>query len=462
MRLSVASFAFVAITILAVIGVLWGGGASPVERAADRLLGERWYRVTVHGDSVGAYMSRGLRGDEGYRFETDLRFRLGGGAEVHIADALAFDPGPDYRLRRATHAYESGDTTLRTTVERRGDMLEAVVADGERRALSWDYRLADYVLLEAWLGRGREPPARVLTRSLDLGELRIEREIWQVVERNRAGYRLRQSSVAGDNEVLLDAELVPVRFDLAGVFSMERVAGPDEALAWRSAPAADMRARHAVSLDIPLDAPHALTGLTLRVRTDRTLDASAWPALSPDGNGGWLLTGRGDVRARAEHHEMVELSRPTPSLPADDPDVVRLAESAVRGSRSRQEEVDALVDFVYAHLEYAERDGAQSVADTLRDRRGDCTEYAALLTTLARARGFPARTVTGLAYDAEAGTFALHSWNEIAVEGHWRGVDPTWAQTRIDATHIPIPDERSLEVMGLLPQVAFELVATEY
>ena len=329
-------------------------------------------------------------------------------------------------------------------------------------ALSWDYRLADYVLLEAWLGRGREPPARVLTRSLDLGELRIEREIWQVVERNRTGYRLRQSSVAGDNEVLLDAELVPVRFDLAGVFSMERVDGPDEALAWRSAPAADMRARHAVSLDIPLDAPHALTGLTLRVRTDRTLDASAWPALSPDGNGGWLLTGRGDVRAPAEHHEMVELSRPTPSLPADDPDVVRLAESAVRGSRSRQEEVDALVDFVYGHLEYAERDGAQSVADTLRDRRGDCTEYAALLTTLARARGFPARTVTGLAYDAEAGNFALHSWNEVAVEGHWRGVDPTWAQTRIDATHIPIPDERSLEIMGLLPQVAFELVATEY
>ena len=462
MRWSTASFAFAAIIVLAVVAAIWRGGASPVERAADRLLGERWYRVTVHGDPVGEYVSRGVREADGYRFETDLRFRLGGGSEVRIADALAFEPGPDHRLRHASHVHASGETTLRTTVERRGDVLEGVVAGGARKPLPWDYRLADYVLLEAWLARGREPPARMLTRSLDLGELRIEREIWQVVERDETGYRLRQTSVAGDNEVRLDAALAPLRFDLAGVFSMERVAGPEEALAWRSGPAADLRARHAVALDIPLDAPHALTGLTLRVRTTQTLDPAAWPALAPDGDGGWLLVARADPRPAVEDDEATELSRPTPSLPADDPAVARLAEGAVRGAETREDEVNALVGFVHQHLEYVERDGAQSIADTLRNRRGDCTEYANLLTTLARARGFPARTVTGLAYDAGAGTFALHSWNEVAVDGRRRGVDPTWAQTRIDATHIPIPDDRSLEVMGLLPRVAFELVATEY
>lgn len=461
MRPSLRVFAFVGITALALLAAFWGTRDSTVERAAAGLLGERWYRVTLHGDPVGAFVARGTRGRDGYRFETELRFRLGAGPEVHIADTMDFDATPDHRLHAATHRFASGEASVRTALERRGEVLEAVV-DGRRSPVDWDYRLSDYVLLEAWLSRERGPRARALTRSLDLGELRIEREIWQVVERNATGYRLRQASAAGQTEVQLDARLAPLWFDLAGVFSMERVTGVDQASAWRDAPSVDLGGRHAVPVDVPLSTPHALTRLTLRVRPAADADLGSWPAVSSDGDGGWLLTTEGGADRAVEPGEASEWSRTTPSIPASDPAVRRLADRAMRGTESSHEQVNALVDFVHGYVEYAELEGVQTVAETVRTRRGDCTEYADLLTTLARARGFPARTVTGLAYDPETAAFALHSWNEVAVEGRWRGVDPTWAQTRIDATHIPIPEERSLAVMGLLPKLAFEVVAAEY
>jgi hypothetical protein len=71
---------------------------------------------------------------------------------------------------------------------------------------------------------------------------------------------------------------------------------------------------------------------------------------------------------------------------------------------------------------------------------GDCSEYADLLTTLARSLGIPARTVFGLAYqDGAEPAFRFHAWNELALDGRWMPADPTWNQVQIDATHIPMP-----------------------
>ena len=98
----------------------------------------------------------------------------------------------------------------------------------------------------------------------------------------------------------------------------------------------------------------------------------------------------------------------------------------------------------------------------MRDRSGDCTEFADLYTTLARAVGLPSRTVVGLAYQASAGTFALHAWNEVAIDGHWRGVDPTWGRTRLAATYFALPVDNALAVIADLPHVSFRIVETRY
>lgn len=60
---------------------------------------------------------------------------------------------------------------------------------------------------------------------------------------------------------------------------------------------------------------------------------------------------------------------------------------------------------------------------TLMLGRGDCTAHALLFAALARARGIPARLVTG--FRADGGRLVRHRWAIVAVEGSWLAVDPT-------------------------------------
>ena len=117
---------------------------------------------------------------------------------------------------------------------------------------------------------------------------------------------------------------------------------------------------------------------------------------------------------------------------------------------------------MHHHLGYRDTAGGRTVFDTIRDRNGDCTEFADLFTTLASATGLPARTVIGLAYLSESQAFALHAWNEVAIDGDWRGVDPTWGETRIGATHFPLPSDGALAAIAQLPHLRFRVVETEY
>ena len=129
---------------------------------------------------------------------------------------------------------------------------------------------------------------------------------------------------------------------------------------------------------------------------------------------------------------------------------------------SPRQKANALTLFVHHHLSYRDTAGGRTVFDTIRDRTGDCTEFADLFTTLARAAGLPARTVVGLAYQDGSQDFGLHAWNEVVIDGHWRGVDPTWGQTRIDATHLPLPADGALSTIAALPQLRFRVVEARY
>ena len=107
----------------------------------------------------------------------------------------------------------------------------------------------------------------------------------------------------------------------------------------------------------------------------------------------------------------------------------------------------------------------QNVLDVMRNRSGDCNEYAELLTTLGRALNIPTRTIIGLAYTEErAPAFALHAWNEVLLDGVWRALDPTWNQTTVDATHLRLPDTSGSLLQGItsLNELSFEVVSAGY
>lgn len=59
--------------------------------------------------------------------------------------------------------------------------------------------------------------------------------------------------------------------------------------------------------------------------------------------------------------------------------------------------------------------------EVLADRRGTCSEYAILLTALARAAGIPARYVGGYVY--AHGMFGGHAWTEVRIGDQWLALD---------------------------------------
>lgn len=88
--------------------------------------------------------------------------------------------------------------------------------------------------------------------------------------------------------------------------------------------------------------------------------------------------------------------------------------------------VDGIYQWVRSNMSYAgyiaEDLGARYAAI---NRRGDCTEYAYLVTALARASLIPARVLGGYVMDRNGAPKAdeYHNWAEVYMDGAWHLVD---------------------------------------
>ena len=93
----------------------------------------------------------------------------------------------------------------------------------------------------------------------------------------------------------------------------------------------------------------------------------------------------------------------------------------------------ALSDAIYSGFEYVpgSTDVTTPLVDFITGRRGVCQDYAHLMLSAARARGVPARYVSGYVYseddDATHGAGATHAWAELYLPHAqaWIGFDPT-------------------------------------
>ena len=450
---------FVAATVAALAVVAWlGGPPDPTQQTAKRLQAERWYSVSLHGTDIGHFRSFGRMFGGGYRFDSELVFRLGTGPQTRIAETFVFDAQPPYPLLAAENAYTSADNTMHVGIERRAGRLAASL-NGHTTELDWDYGLQDYLAVEMWLDQDQAVGAKLDSKSIDFDRPSLTRESWRVVDRNDTGYRLQSLDGA---MVQLDAHHLPVRLSVANLFDMTLKRVSRTARAWRAVPPQSDARMYDVAIDKPLEMPRDLTRLLLRVRAEDSIDATPWTMLRRDVEGDLVLESRRDAWQRVDGSDLPALSGATMAYPADDPAVVLLAQRTASGLTDPASQIEALVSFVHGYIDYTEEDSGRSVSNILRERRGDCTEYANLLTTMARALGFAARTVTGLAYDIETESFALHNWSEVAIDGWWLPVDPTWNQVPADAGHLRLPDKPGLAVFGLLPKIRFELVRAEY
>ena len=126
---------------------------------------------------------------------------------------------------------------------------------------------------------------------------------------------------------------------------------------------------------------------------------------------------------------------------SNEPAVRELSALAVGNAQDDHEKMRLLRSFVSDYItEHGLDVGYASALEVVDNRQGDCTEYAILLTALARAQGIPARMVTGMVYaDRYAGSshlFLPHAWTQAWVDDRWQSYDA--ALRHFDNTHIAL------------------------
>ncbi len=134
----------------------------------------------------------------------------------------------------------------------------------------------------------------------------------------------------------------------------------------------------------------------------------------------------------------------------DDPAVRALLDKALAGvpdDAPDHEVASKLRAFVHDFID--EKDlsvGLAKAGQIARTAQGDCTEHGVLLAALLRAKGIPARTVTGLMYIDEflgqEGVFGYHMWTQAWLEdgdgGRWVDLDAVLPGRDFDAAHITL------------------------
>ena len=431
---------------------------------AMRMAGERWYAVTFRHTPIGHYRSEAGQTDDGdFEFRGTLHFKLADDLDSRIEDRLVFDRRSPHRLLRAEHASSKGERRETRVVI--ADSKARVVESGSSRLIDADsdLELGDYLAVERWLATEAPEAGEVhAARSVDFDSLSIATDRWRVVTSEAGEVEVAKESGAvaaapDTTRIRMGNDLAPLRMDSGDLISLHRVKDEATARMWEQNPPLFASARHRVEVDRPISNPQALKRLVVALHSEHG-DAIEWPGTS----GSNRLSAEADPRTPATAAELDAAGAATVNYPADAPEVRDLANRVVGDLKDAREKANALTLFVHHHLRYRDTAGGRTVFDTIRDRSGDCTEFADLYTTLARATGLPARSVIGLAYQGEAEAFALHAWNEVAIDGAWRGVDPTWGETRIGATHLALPSDGALTAIAQLPHLRFRVVEAEY
>lgn len=433
--------------------------AVPEIQRANALLGERWYQLSLAGEHLGYWVTRTARNRQGqWVFESEQRSALNPDDPVTIATRRVFAAVAPFELLEAQYSQRRRRWQESTRIEQtaNGYLGHRLQASARRESapveLTWEYSLRDYLDFEVWLHDAQPAPGSLRAiNALDFSRLDVVSRQLLVKDYNAVGYRIENSAPQAATSIQLDQDLAPQNVRLAGLFDLT-MSDRAQALAPRSA-------LHTASYYVPID--QALRDHTRISRLDLSVHSDLpagdlWQDARHEG-GEWILSLTANPLSRKSFGEA---SGSSLGYPIEDQRIVGLTASAIGDLQDAGAQLEALVSYVHDYLSYQPGSQTQSVLSLLDNPVGDCTEFAELLTTLARNIGLPARTVFGLAYaDRQEPAFVFHAWNEVNVNGRWQSVDPTWNQMRVDATHIPLPVSEALALKLLTGSIdiAFEL-----
>ena len=133
--------------------------------------------------------------------------------------------------------------------------------------------------------------------------------------------------------------------------------------------------------------------------------------------------------------ELAEYLEANAYIQSEESEVRELAQKIVGNTTDVYEAVVALERWVAETMTFDMGVVLAPSTEVLENRRGNCTEYAVLLTTMSRSLGIPSRFVMGYVY--VGGIYGGHAWTEVWTGDRWVGFDgavPT--EGAVDAARI--------------------------
>jgi transglutaminase-like putative cysteine protease len=117
--------------------------------------------------------------------------------------------------------------------------------------------------------------------------------------------------------------------------------------------------------------------------------------------------------------------------------IIAQANALTNGLETPRAKVEAIASWVEENLDKKLATHLPTASTILEKKVGDCTEHTWLSVALLRAANIHARAVYGVGYTGDVDrVFAYHAWVEVALDGRWEMLDPTWGQKSADATHL--------------------------
>jgi hypothetical protein len=125
---------------------------------------------------------------------------------------------------------------------------------------------------------------------------------------------------------------------------------------------------------------------------------------------------------------------PNRYLQSNNPEIINLAQKAVGNVTNPGKAAEKIETFVADYITKSNLSvGYASAVEIMKNKSGDCSEFAVLTAALCRATGIPARVAVGIAYvDEFAGlekTFGGHAWTQVLIDGNWYDLDAAFKST---------------------------------
>ena len=417
------------------------------ELVHNEMAGEHWYQVRFLDKTIGSLHEIRTQLPTGeYALDRLLRFSLMRHRVTEVNERIVFSNEFPYDLKMAIEETTVTHHGKRTQFQRILPIETGIHT--QQSALSYFDTIAFHPRVIA--NRNR-----IKTRSIDFREGELNSMTWLVSELVYGDDEFQLTSVDGSTTHLISLNGIPVRSVIPGGISLSVVEGQLDR-PWED----DEYVLDTEVISVPVDSDipdhQRLVALTLQLQTnDATMHL--WEPIVD--NEGYI---RMDVRTpqlidaveNGTAHSRTELpSEPTVSRLINE---IGLDQSVTFGKVKR------LIDTLYEQITYEDISHPSTIRDTLDRKTGDCTEFADVVDAVATRLGWNSRIRTGLAYHPPSQSFRTHSWNEIAIDGHWISADASWGQFPADASHVPFPRANILALLANSSNMRFDVVDRQY